>query len=107
MHTDKDNVQVGAIGLLIELELIDGYGALDISNATVKNILLEKPNNTVLTVSGSFVTDGKDGLLYYSTVSGDLDQDGVYNAQAYLEIPGFIGYSAPISFTVYPNLPLD
>lgn len=80
---------------------------MDISGATTKQIILEKPNNAILTVSGSFVTDGKDGLLYYSTVSGDLDQDGVYNAQAYLVLPGFTGYSAPINFEVFQNLPLD
>ena len=92
--------------MLIELELREGYGVLDISSATVKNVIIEKPDNVLITSSGSFLTDGTDGILYYKTLSGDLDQVGVYNVQAYLEMPDFTGYSTPTSFQVYKNLPL-
>lgn len=91
---------------MIKLEVREGYGVLDISSATTKNIIIEKPDNSLITTSGSFFTDGKDGLLYYRTVIGDLDQVGVYNVQAYIEMPSFIGYSTPTSFVVYANLPL-
>lgn len=106
-HTDKNNIQVGAINLLIELEIREDYAPLDISLATVKNILIEKPDDTVLTVSGSFVGTGTDGLIYYRTLAGDLNLAGIYNVQAYLVMPDFVGYSTPVSFTVYANLPLD
>lgn len=106
-HPDKNNIQVGAIGFLIELNIKAGNSPLDISSATTKNIIIEKPDSTILTASGSFVTDGTDGLLYYRTISGDLDQEGTYNVQAYLVMPDFTGYSTPVSFTVYPNIPLD
>ena len=91
---------------MIKLEVREGYGVLDISSATTKNIIIEKPDNSLITTSGSFFTDGKDGLLYYRTVIGDLDQVGVYNVQAYIEMPNFTGYTTPINFTVYQNLPL-
>jgi hypothetical protein len=105
-HTDKNNIQVGAVNLLIELEIRDGYNVLDISGATTKNIILEKPDDTVITVSGSFTTDGSDGLLFYKTREGDIDQAGIYNVQAYLVLPDFTGYSTPVNFTAYANLPL-
>jgi len=104
---NKSNIQVGATGLTIQVEIREGYSAKDISTASTKNILIEKPDDSVLTVSGSFVTDGEDGLLYHITSATDLDQEGIYNVQAYIVISSFSGYSTPISFTVYPNLPLD
>lgn len=84
----------------------EGYGVLDISSATTKNIIIERPDNTIITAMGSFMTNGTDGLLYYRTVAGDLNQAGIYNAQAYIEMPTFTGYTTPTNFTVYSNLPL-
>jgi hypothetical protein len=97
-------VQVGAINLSIELELRDGYSALDISGATTKQIIIDKPDGTNLTRGATFTTDGKDGKLYYLTVAGDLDQAGDYRAQSYIIIPGFNGYSSATTFTVYANI---
>jgi hypothetical protein len=104
--SDKNKIQVGAVNFLIELQLKEGYGILDISSATTKNIIIEKPDDTIMIVPGSFITDGKDGLLYYRTQVGDLNQDGLYNVQANIEMPDFQGYSTPVSFEVFPNLPL-
>lgn len=106
-HLDKNSIQVGATGFVIELEIKEGYSVLDISSATTKNIIIEKPDDTIITASGSFITDGTDGLLYYRTNSTDLNLEGIYNVQAYLIMPDFTGYSTPVSFTVYANLPLD
>ena len=106
-HSDKNNIQVGATNLLITLELKEGYAPLNISLATVKNIIIEKPDDTLIISSGSFITDGSDGLLYYRTNGSDINLAGVYNVQAYLVMPDFTGYSTPVSFTAYANLPLD
>lgn len=106
-HVDKNSIQAGAINLLIELQIREGYQILDISTATVKNIILEKPDSTVVVSSGSFVTDGKDGLIYYRTSSTDLLQAGTYNVQAYIEMPDFKGYSTPVTFIAQANIPLD
>lgn len=106
-HTDKNNIQVGAKNLMLELEIREGYEISDISTATVKNILIERPDDTIITKTGIFSTDGKDGLLYCRTTTGDISLAGIYNVQAYLVMPDFEGYSTPVSFTAYANLPLD
>ena len=107
-HAGKNNIQVGAINLLIALEIREDYDKLDISSATVKNIILERPDSTVLTFSGSYLTDGTDGILYYRTTGSEiLNQPGEYNVQAYLVMPDFTGYSTPVMFPVYQNIPLD
>jgi len=106
-RSDKNNIQVGATNLLITLEIKEGYAPLNISSATTKNIIIEKPDDTIITTTGSFITDGSDGLLYYRTSATDINQAGIYNVQAYLVMPDFTGYSTPVSFTAYANLPLD
>jgi len=106
VNTDKNHIQVGATNLLIKLTVKSGNSALDISDATTKNIIIERPDSTLVTGSGIFFTDGTDGILYYRTIVTDLNQDGEYNAQAYLVTPSFTGYTTQISFTVYENLPL-
>jgi hypothetical protein len=77
---------------------------LDISSASTKTIIIEKPDNTIISASATFLTDGTDGIIYYRTVVGDLNQAGTYNVQSYLVMPDFVGYSTPASFTVYANL---
>lgn len=99
-----NNIQVGATNLLIKLELREGYGILDISDATVKNIVIEKPGSTVMTKTATFSTDGTDGLIYYRTVAGDLNEAGTYQLQAYIEMPDFSGYSTIQTFAVTANL---
>ncbi len=78
---------------------------MDISSASTKTIIIEKPDSTIISASATFLTDGTDGKIYYRTVIGDLNQAGTYNVQSYLEMSDFIGYSTPVSFTVYANLP--
>jgi hypothetical protein len=84
--------------------LRDGYVALDISTATVKQIIIDKPDGTNLTKGANFVTDGKDGKLYYLTVAGDFDQAGTYRTQAKIVMPGFSGYSSATTFEVLANI---
>jgi hypothetical protein len=105
--TDKDHIQVGAKNLAIKLQVKEGNSALDISSASIKNIIIEKPDDTIVTGSAAFFTSGSDGILvYYTSSSSILDQAGDYNAQAYIEMTGFAGYTTPVIFTVYENLPL-
>lgn len=72
----------------------------DISLASVKNILFKSPDGDVFLVTGSFVTDGTDGLLGYSFPTGTIDIDGVWRAQPYIEMSTFRGYGDVVEFTV-------
>jgi len=99
------NIQVGTKNLMIECVAKEGYDALDISDATVKQIVIQKPDNTTLTKDGTFVTDGTDGALYYMTETSDIDQPGTYYVQSYFELPdGFEGFSSIDDFVVVANL---
>jgi hypothetical protein len=105
--TDKDHIQVGAKNLAIKLQVKEGNSVLNISSASVKNMIIEKPDDTIVSGSTAFFTDGTDGIIvYYTSSSSILDQAGDYNAQAYIEMTGFTGYTTPVVFSVYENLPL-
>lgn len=50
--------------------------ALNISNATTKEIVFLTPDGVARPRPAAFVTDGSDGLLEYVTAPGDIDQVG-------------------------------
>jgi hypothetical protein len=97
-------LQVGGVGVIIQLVIKQNFGVLDISSATNKQIILKKPDGSSQICDASFFTDGQDGLIYYRTREGDLNLPGTYLAQAKIETPSFTGYSSQTSFVVSANL---
>jgi len=78
--------------------------AVDISAATTKNFLFRKPDATVLTKTATFVTDGTDGQLTYTTITTDIDDVGIWTIQP-LAISGASKfYGQQLSFEVLPVL---
>ena len=72
-------------GITIQLTVKDSSGvAIDISSASTKDIILVKPTGVSLTKSGSFVTDGTDGKLKYTTIAGDIDVVGQWRIRAHV-----------------------
>lgn len=103
MSTSTD-MHVGDIGTVIEVTLYDGGSVVDISSATVKQFMLEKPDGTTVTKSASFTTDGTDGKLRYTTIANDLDTAGDWQLQVYVEMTAGKWNSDVGAFTVLPNL---
>jgi len=69
---------------------------MDISAATLTEITFKKPGGATLTVTASFVTDGTDGQITYTSNSTDIDQVGGWLKQASVTlVDGF--FSSPIS----------
>ena len=70
-----DEVHQGDIGtqFLITLKTSKAVNAtaVDISDATNKQFIFKRPGGTIVTVSGTFYTDGTDGKLYYTNGSSD------------------------------------
>jgi hypothetical protein len=96
-------INEGDIGTVIELVVHDSDDAVvDISGASTKQIKITNPSGTTSTKDGSFSTDGTDGKLRYTTVSGDLNQEGLWKARAYLVFAGgWAGHSSIASFLVH------
>jgi hypothetical protein len=93
-------VPVGQEGLRIKVALIEDGLAVNLISASVKIIKLYKPSGGVVEKTASFLTDGSDGILYVSTVAGDLDEPGWYGVRAYVEQGTFNGHSSQGQFMV-------
>lgn len=94
----------GDIGTAIIITVTANDVVYDISGATVKKILLKKPDGTVLTKDAVFVTDGKDGKIQYVTITGDLNAIGKWKVQAHLTFASGDWHSSIDDFQVDGNL---
>lgn len=89
------------VGVVIELTIKDQDNAvIDLSSASTLQIKLTKPKGTVLTKTASLSTDGTDGKMRYATVSDDLNEVGVWEAQAYIVIGSSQYHSTILKFHV-------
>jgi hypothetical protein len=76
-------IHLNDAGLQFKITILQCNGTIkDISYATTKQIIFEKPSGTIVTKTATFFTDGTDGIIYYNTVDGDLDEEGIWHLQA-------------------------
>lgn len=102
--TLTDKVFVGDIGTSFRGTFKEDGTAVDVSSATSKTIIFEKPDGTKVTQTATFFTDGTDGIIQYSSVSGDLDIGGDWRLQGFIAMPSWTGHSDIVNFKVYDNL---
>lgn len=81
-----DEVFVGDVGTVISLDC-----EVDISAASVRRIVVRKPNGH--RVQWMAVADGTTKIKYV-TQSGDIDMAGDWDMQAYVELPTWKGRGA-------------
>ncbi len=70
---------VGDVGVLLKVDTVS-----DISGDSTHLLMVRKPSGAIVTWNAT-VTDGH--YLYYTTVSGDLDEAGIYKIQAKIDNP--------------------
>lgn len=98
-------IRISDIGTVFSGTIKDNNNAIvDISGATTKQIILLKPNGTVIQEAASFVTDGTDGKLSYTIQSGDLNICGIWQIQWKIVLSDGTWYSDIHSFKVYSNI---
>lgn len=101
----KNEIHKGDNGTIFELTIKDDESTVDISSASIKDILFRKPDLSVTVQSGVFSTDGTDGLLRFTVAtSGFLDQVGKWEIQGFLSITGCTCKSDIGEFDVHDNL---
>ena len=80
-----NEIHKGDEGTQFKITMYEGTSVKDISYATVaKEVIFKKPSGTVVTQTGSFFTDGTDGILTYTSTDGDLDEVGHWKIQVRL-----------------------
>ena len=104
MSVKTEEVFKGDIGTQFVLTLTDDGAVVDISASTTKQFYFRKPDGSAKTVTAEFVTDGTDGQLKYTTVSGDIDQAGYWEIQARIEMGGGDWASSRKEFRVHDRI---
>jgi hypothetical protein len=99
-----DEIHVGDVGTLFVLTISDDGAVVDLSTATTKTVVFELPNGDTLEKAAAFYTDGSDGILTYTSTSGDLSVAGLWHLQAHVVLYAGEWHSDVAEFTVYPNL---
>lgn len=89
-------VFVGDVGTSIVLDC-----GVSVANASVRQIRVKKPNGRKLTWSA--VLDSTNAIKYVTT-AGDLDVEGVWLLQAYIELPSWKGLGEVAQMTVSKGL---
>ena len=100
----ENEVHVGDIGTAFEMVLKECDVVVDISTATVKEIIFRKPDKSIVTKTAEFKTGGIDGIIQYITILDDLDLKGTWSIQARVTLPTGIWSSDISKFKVYANL---
>lgn len=100
-----EKAQKSAIGVVIQVTILEDGVAVDVSTVTTKQIIFRKPDGPAVTKTASFVNSGTDGKLKYTTIAGDLNESGLWDVQGYVVFAGgFDGRSDITQFEVEDNL---
>lgn len=97
-------LRLGAEGVKIQISLNNCGEAIDLTTATTTDLHIIKPDDTVVVWSASPIGDATDGVLEYTTITGDLDQLGYYYGEVYLVNSTYNGNSARFEFKVVDDI---
>lgn len=97
--------QKGDIGARITLTVMEDGAAKDVSGATTQQIIIKAPSGTTQTFTSSFVTDGTNGQIRYTTTdASELNEVGAWKIQARVAGSGFDHKTQAGHFYVDDNL---
>lgn len=97
-------IHYGDIGVNFNITVMNGTAVLNVSNANSINIIFQKPDGSDLTKTATLVTNGTDGNIRYTSVSGDLDQVGTWQIQARVNFGASVFSTDIQKFKVYRNI---
>src|SRR5262245_61100768 len=91
----KDVTRKGNYGVVIRIQIVDQNRIpRDISTYPTRQIRFKKPDGTIVQKTAILTTTGLDGNMEYVVEVGFLDQSGFWEHDAYIQGPGFGGYSS-------------
>lgn len=97
-------IHVGNTGTVFQFQVLDQDSAAVPLGGHTLQMVFSRPDTTRLVVTPTFTTDGSDGYIQYSTISGDLNQAGIWRLQAVVTSGSRVWYSNALSFKVFPNI---
>lgn len=101
----SQKIHMGDVGTVFEVQILQPDDTIySLEGAQTLTFTFQRPDGTFLTVAGALTTDGTDGKVQYITVAGDLNQEGIWLYQVYIEKDPVIKHTDVSKFRVYPNL---
>ena len=92
------------VGIQFRITVNEDGSAKNLSGFSTLQLIFKKPSGSKLTKTASFLTDGTDGIITYTSASGDLDEDGNWFIQARIADGGSDRKSDIGKFKVHDNL---
>ena len=95
-------IKIGTVGYVLRLTIRDEQTRMPInlSNATIKQIILISPRGQEKVFSASFTNDGVDGKIQYTTQAGDITEGGDLKLRAYFSTPSLTGITSEVTLQV-------
>lgn len=97
-------IHVDDVGTIFRITLMDGSSPVDLTGATAKSIIFEKPDKTSVSKDADFYTDGADGIIEYTIETDDLDMAGSWRIQAQVTLTSGTWSSDILGFVVHENI---
>ena len=77
---------------------------IDLTNATSVQIMIKKPSSRSAIWPATKSVTPSDGIITYTTIDGDLNEDGWHYLQSYAEFPSSVAYYGnAVKFKVYDS----
>tara|TARA_R100000406_G_scaffold23660_3_gene15091 strand:+ start:13675 stop:13986 length:312 start_codon:yes stop_codon:yes gene_type:complete len=94
------------VGTRFQVTIKDDGSVVDLSAASGLTISFRKPSDTILNRTASTLVDGSaaSGVMYYDSVTGDLDEAGNYKLQGKVVLTSGTFYTDIHTFKVHCNL---
>ena len=99
-------IHLDDIGTRFQVTIKDDGSVVDLSAASGLTISFRKPSDTVVNRTASTLSDGSvvSGVMYYDSISGDLDEAGNYKLQGKVVLTSGTFYTDIHTFKVHCNL---
>lgn len=107
MSNNEDGFIAGQTGGVLLLEVVEDDEVLDISDAEDIEVVLSDNNSNPILVSGTFFTDGEDGVIQCEMPDLPLNCPGIvgtWKACAWLTLGSWHGPSTTTQFPVRSTL---
>lgn len=92
-------------GIQLIVQVVDqALLPIDVRGSTILQIKLKSPSGKTLDRAATYLTNGLDGKLQYTTVAADLVEDGLYRIQAKYVLAGDVKTTRWGQFRVGPNI---
>lgn len=102
----SEEIHEDDVGTRFQITVMDDGSTVDLTNASVRQLTFRKPDGTTFSRTASIFGDGSEssGVMYYDSVSGDLDTPGRWKIQGKVSLTSGTYFTNVADFQVECNI---